>query len=272
MEKKLVSPSEGLREEEGTFPATGAALAVDAPDAAPPLDADRSSFTSMSPINQQTLADQLNISRATVSRCFTNHPGINPRTRAKVFHLAARLGYKHMEMRTSAIDARERRVRVGVLICTDVEEFTRLPHDTPGQRLLEGTSEFGLLQAFTTEVCYIDPNAQTLDHPSYTSIEALHKRVWDGLLLIYSFPKVAIDHLMLHYPVVSLAERYRPDGTQHRGRGPLRRHRGAHRSSRRPGPPAHRFLFAAVSRRGGLVLPAVQRLRGKAHPDGLEIP
>jgi DNA-binding LacI/PurR family transcriptional regulator len=37
------------------------------------------------------------MSRATVSRCFTNHPGISPETRAKVFDLASRLGYSHME-------------------------------------------------------------------------------------------------------------------------------------------------------------------------------
>ena len=178
------------------------------PDSAPPVDAGRPSFTPMSPVNQQTLANELNISRATVSRCFTNHPGINPSTRAKVFNLAARLGYKHMEMRTPAAEGQGRRLRAGVIICTDMEEFVRTDYDSPGQALLEGTSEFGLLQAFTTEVYYVDPTAETLDHPSYTRIDALHKRLWDGLLLIYPFPRFAIDHLMLRYPVVSLAEQY----------------------------------------------------------------
>ncbi|MGE9294975.1 MAG: helix-turn-helix domain-containing protein, partial [Puniceicoccales bacterium] len=35
----------------------------------------------MKEVNQQVIADALNLSRATVSRCFTNHPGINPETR-----------------------------------------------------------------------------------------------------------------------------------------------------------------------------------------------
>ncbi len=162
----------------------------------------------MSQINQQALADRLKISRATVSRCFTNHPGINPTTRARVFDLAARLGYLHMEMRNSEDDRQTRRLRVGVLICTEVEEFNRPDYDSPGQALLEGTSEAGLLQEMVTEVRYIDPSAQTLDHPTYREIESLRKRLWDGILLIYPFPQNAIDHLLLQYPVVSLVEQY----------------------------------------------------------------
>ncbi len=162
----------------------------------------------MSQVNQQDIADQLKISRATVSRCFTNHPGINPITRARVFDLAARLGYLHMETRTPDDGRPQRRLRVGVLICTDIEEFNRPDYDSPGQSLLEGTSEFGLLDEVTTEVRYIDPSAQTLDHPTYREIESLRKRLWDGILLIYPFPHSTIDHLLLQYPVVSLVEQY----------------------------------------------------------------
>ncbi len=159
-------------------------------------------------INQQMLADQLKISRATVSRCFTNHPGINPITRAKVFDLAARLGYQHMEMRVPEDERTTRHTRVGVLICTDLEEFNRPDYDSPGQALLEGTSEVGLLQEIATEVRYINPDAQSLDHPTYREIESLRKRLWDGLLLIYPFPQSVIEHLLLQYPVVSLVEQY----------------------------------------------------------------
>ena len=162
----------------------------------------------MSQVNQQTLADRLQISRATVSRCFTNHPGINPITRAKVFELAARLGYMHMEMRVPEDERTVRRKHIGVLICTDVEEFNRPDYDSPGQSLLEGTSEAGLLQEIATEVRYANPDAQSLDDPTYREIESLRKRLWDGLLLIYPFPQAVIDHLLLQYPVVSLVEQY----------------------------------------------------------------
>ena len=160
----------------------------------------------MSQISQQTLADKLQISRATVSRCFTNHPGINPSTRAKVFELAARLGYLHMEMRVPGDERPAQRTRLGLLICADAEEFNRTNYDSPVQALLEGTSEAGLLQEFTTEVRYVDPAAQTLGHPTYREIEPLRKRQWDGVLLIHPFPQAVTEHLLLQYPVVSLVE------------------------------------------------------------------
>lgn len=44
-------------------------------------------------VTQHSIATTLGVSRATVSRCFTNHPGISPETQAKVFDLASRVGY-----------------------------------------------------------------------------------------------------------------------------------------------------------------------------------
>ena len=52
-------------------------------------------------VKQQLIADKLGISRTTVSRCFTNHAGINPDTRAAVFSLASELGYNYLEPRKS---------------------------------------------------------------------------------------------------------------------------------------------------------------------------
>ncbi|MGY8716699.1 MAG: LacI family DNA-binding transcriptional regulator [Verrucomicrobiia bacterium] len=75
----------------------------------------------MSKINQQLIAEELGISRATVSRCFTNHPGINPTTRGKVFALASKLGYSHAEKREPATHQRRRTsTTLGVLICVDL--------------------------------------------------------------------------------------------------------------------------------------------------------
>ena len=55
----------------------------------------------MKHIKQQEIAKKLQLSRATVSRCFTNHPGINPETRARVFETAAELGYRHLTSRSN---------------------------------------------------------------------------------------------------------------------------------------------------------------------------
>ena len=65
----------------------------------------------MSEINQQAIADRLGLSRATVSRCFTNHAGISPVTRAKVFQVAAEIGYTHMESRAPSAKQAKAQVR-----------------------------------------------------------------------------------------------------------------------------------------------------------------
>src|SRR5476651_380243 len=98
----------------------------------------------MSAINQQVIATRLNISRTTVSRCFTNHKGINPKTRSKVFSLAAKLGYQYLQSRSPTNGAPDN-PSIGVLICSDVEEFHRIDYESPGVELLPGVAEFAQL-------------------------------------------------------------------------------------------------------------------------------
>jgi len=157
-------------------------------------------------MNQQRLAEQLGISRTTVSRCFTNHPGINPVTRAKVFKLAAQLGYQHMEMRAPTKPRRTKAHTVGVLICTEIEEYLRADYQSPGVQLSAGVSEFAQLHGIRLELHYTAPHDATLDGGSYRKLDALSKRTWDGLILIYPFPRDVVDDLQLRFPVVSLVE------------------------------------------------------------------
>ncbi len=157
-------------------------------------------------MNQQLLAERLGISRTTVSRCFTNHPGINPVTRAKVFKLAAQLGYQHMEMRAPTKPRRAKVFTVGVLICTEIEEYLRADYQSPGVQLSAGVSEFAQLNEIRLEVHYTAPGEATVDGPSYRKLDALERRAWDGIILIYPFPRDVVDDLQLRFPVVSLVE------------------------------------------------------------------
>ena len=87
-----------------------------------------------SSINQQGIADQLSLSRTTVSRCFTNHPGINPETRSRVFKLAASLGYTYQKQ-----DRQEKRpnglVPFRRFDCTDPESYADEDFENPGALL-----------------------------------------------------------------------------------------------------------------------------------------
>lgn len=158
------------------------------------------------PVNQQTIADKLQLSRATVSRCFTNHPGINPATRARVFQVAAELGYKHLEKRTPRGRKRPKS-NLGVLICVEENEYLRNPYQNPGEQILEGVTEFALLHDARIDVHLVDPRARTIDDPSYLRLREIRSH-WNGLLLVYPFPGEVLDQLAPLLPIVSLVEQF----------------------------------------------------------------
>lgn len=162
----------------------------------------------MTEINQQLIAERLQISRATVSRCFTNHPGINPVTRARVFQLAAEVGYVHLQMRTPRSNRKKGAKRIfGVLICTAEEEYYRTDYQNPSEQILAGVTECAHLNSADIEVHLIDPKVCTLGDPAFQQVEKLCSR-WDGLLLVYPFPNPVLDYLAPRVPLVSLVEQF----------------------------------------------------------------
>lgn len=166
----------------------------------------------MSEVNQQLIAERLHISVATVSRCFTNHPGINPLTRARVFQLAAELGYTHQEMRTGragkkAAASSKPKLTFGVLICSEEEEYYRKDYQNPSEQILAGITECAHVNGVRVEVHLVDPKAVALEDPTYLKIEKFRRR-WNGLLLVYPFPSAVLDALAIKMPLVSLVEQY----------------------------------------------------------------
>ena len=163
----------------------------------------------MEKVNQQTLANRLNLSRATVSRCFTNHRAINPSTRARVFDLAAELGYRYMELRTQASTRASRTRTLGVMICHPASPASDDRFESPRQKLLDGISQLAQLQRVQLSVHYVDPDETTVEGPTYQSINALRRGLWNGVLLIHAFPDQVIETLAGRLPCVSLLEQYR---------------------------------------------------------------
>ncbi len=165
----------------------------------------------MSKVNQQLIATRAGISRATVSRCFTNHPGINPETRAMVFSLAAELGYRHMEMRTESKRNKATGQTIGVLVCTKVEEYFRTDYQSPGVEIYAGICEYAQLHKLRLDLRYVNPADSSLAGASYREIGPLQGRDWDGALLIYPFPRQVVDGIHKLMPIVSLVEQYVSD-------------------------------------------------------------
>src|SRR5882757_7470664 len=71
----------------------------------------------MNSVKQTTIAKELNVSVATVSRSLANHPSISIETRARVSRLAEKLGYLGTGGRRSTGKRRgKKEIRIGVLV------------------------------------------------------------------------------------------------------------------------------------------------------------
>ncbi len=160
----------------------------------------------MSKVNQKAIADQLGISRATVSRCFTNHAGINATTRAKVFQLAADMGYTHIESRSPNVKNAKKEANFNVLICSDTEEYFREDYNSPGEQILVGVSEYAQAHEIRVDVDFIPPETSSLDDPVFDKIKSLRARKNRGIILIYPFADTIVRDLSLKYPLVSLVD------------------------------------------------------------------
>jgi len=159
-------------------------------------------------VTQEYIARKLDISRATVSRCFTNHPGINPGTRARVFQLAAEIGYVHLQMRRPRSASKAQGTKVfGLLICSAIEEYNRKDYQNPSEQILAGVTECAHLNSAEIEVHLIDPKSCRLDHVEFKRVQKLCNR-WDGLLLVYPFPDPILNDLAPKVPLVSLVEQF----------------------------------------------------------------
>lgn len=159
-------------------------------------------------VNQQRLANELGISRTTVSRCFTNHPGINPDTRAAVFALATKLGYTYLEPRNEKRKNSRGTKTMVVLICSDLKQNILEDRQSPGMQLLPGISEYALLNQFKLDIKIVDPQVKSFESAQYRELMREQKTSWDGVLLIYPFPSPVIKGLMRKFPCVSLVEQF----------------------------------------------------------------
>ncbi len=160
----------------------------------------------MSTISQQDIAEKLKLSRATVSRCFTNHPGINPETRARVFELASRLGYDHLTNRTRGLQRRKKTPAIGVLICVDKSDYDRGDYENPARRLTKGVSEYCQLTGARISLRFVEPSLLNSDPRAKDRLLREVSRDYDGLLLLYPFPADLLRELTVKLPCVSLVE------------------------------------------------------------------
>ena len=163
----------------------------------------------MPKVNQQLIADRLNICRTTVSRCFSNHPKINPDTRAKVLELAAQLGYRYTGQRNTTERIKKKFTDIGVLIGVqgDMEEMP-----ATSQALLKGISERAASQDLSLDIRYINPSELDQQMKSGRLPKGIRNGRWNGAVLIFPFTRDTVSSLSKRLSTVSIAEDYSEGG------------------------------------------------------------
>lgn len=161
-------------------------------------------------VNQQYIADRLNISRTTVSRSLTNHPAINPETRARVLSLAAQLGYRPTPPRAPRKNARRQDLStLGVLIGMAA---ARVSATDAFQYMLRGISEKAAARRLSLSINYLDPATFAPETMNARALKALGGDSARGVILIYSLKPPAVQALTRHLSAVSIVEDYSETG------------------------------------------------------------
>ncbi len=159
----------------------------------------------MAKVNQQRIAEELGLSRTTVSRCFTNHPKINPETRVKVFELAKKLGYHYHAPRNIQAKQPSSANVIAVLIGVDADQAEPVQTAT---RILEGISQTVAAEHLELEFHYLDPSQFEPKLRTRRILPYSRSSRWRGVLLVYPFQDEAVSVLNRRFPVVSVLEDY----------------------------------------------------------------
>lgn len=160
---------------------------------------------SMSKPNQKVIADRLRLSTTTVSRCFTNHPKINPETRARVFQLAAEMGYSYANQRNATPKNDLSRNTIAVIV--GIEKTSQSEKHTATDILI-GISEKAAAEGLAIDVHYVNPSEFLPEPRSRRIIKGVSCQSWKGVILVYDFKEEAVSNIMAKFPTVSALEDY----------------------------------------------------------------
>lgn len=164
-------------------------------------------------VNQQAIADRLDVSTATVSRSLRSDPAINPSTRARVLEAASRLGYQPKPRRSRKAGGNGRKQgatsspNIGVLVSTDAQTSREV--DWNNQQHLAGMCSAAQASDMAVTIHYADSDAveEQLRNPRQRPA-ALNGKNLAGLALLGNFPRSALEYISQHYHCVSVGTRY----------------------------------------------------------------
>lgn len=159
----------------------------------------------MQKVNQNYIADSLNLSVTTVSRCFTNHPKINPQTRAKVLKFALEHGYRYTPSRSQRGSRKTETKTIAVL--AGVSKKTQDAVQVAAM-IFSGITQKAASLNYQVNLFYVDPRSFEPNMRSRRIIPGSNHNNWDGIVLIFPFQESAIKALSSKYHVITTLDEY----------------------------------------------------------------
>lgn len=158
----------------------------------------------MAAVNQELIAQRLNISRTTVSRSLANHPAISAETRARVLAAAEELGYRLSPGRAARRGRSSRSFTVGVLIGVPRENVTMVTYPY----ILKGIRDRAEIERVAVDICYQPPGDFEAEAERQTVLRQIRANDWRGAILIHPFPEPAVEMIASRVSTVSVLESY----------------------------------------------------------------
>ncbi|MDB6115199.1 MAG: ccpA 1 [Lacunisphaera sp.] len=162
----------------------------------------------MPTVNQELIAQRLNLSRATVSRSLANHPAISAETRRRVHEMAAKVGYQQTPGRAARRGKKSRTFTIGVVIGIPRESVTMVtyPH------ILKGIRDRAEVERVSVDVCYQPPADFDTEATRQNVMRQIRGNDWRGAILIHPFPEPAVAMIARRISTVSVLESYNEPG------------------------------------------------------------
>lgn len=154
-------------------------------------------------VNQQVLAERLNLSQTTVSRALAHHVSINAETKAMVWDLAAQLGYSlSTPTRAGSKKSGAENMVIGVIISIPKKHRGRTE---TSQIILRGIAERSTHHRVTIDILYHEP----AEDETKTVLKRIRQNRWKGCIMVYPMTDDLVKALATTVPCVSVVDNYR---------------------------------------------------------------
>lgn len=155
-------------------------------------------------VNQEQLAQALQLSRSTVSRSLANHPAISAETREKVLSMASSLGYRNAPTRTVRKSRQAKPLTLGLLVGNPIANTDR----STFPQILQGIQHRAAIEHASIDVLSIDPLVLVGEAGQRRVFGHVRQQDWRGAILIYPFPEATVEMLSRKLCLVSVLMEY----------------------------------------------------------------